>query len=162
MQTLYPQQTGRLFHPLQLSLYGQLGSGTSRYALKRDLLTFLENQKKTSSVYLSLLAIFEEEDFFEDEFNAAIWRELVFLTDEEENSTGFPIDSEIDPLNTGFCFDLAGTDFYVRPLQAKKAESSIKLSHPTLVFNLLSQIEIQLRVKNPMLKQSASINSPIQ
>ena len=161
MQTLYPQ-TARLFQPLQLSVYSQLGSGASRHTLKHDLLTFIEEQKKTSSVYLSLLAIFEEEDFFEDEYNAAIWRELVFLTDEEENSTGFPIDSEIDPLNPGYCFDLAGTDFYVRPLQSEKSESSIKLSHPTLVFNLVSQIEIQLRVKNPMLRQMASANYPLQ
>lgn len=120
----------------QVGLYNQLGSGSSCQSLRTDLLFFLSEQKKTPSNHLSFWAVFEDDDFFDNEFEAALWRELSFLNSGTAESVNSQIDIISDPLENGFRFDFAGVEFYVYGLYAANSRHSRRFPYPTLVFTV--------------------------
>ena len=136
-------QTNKLFQPLQVNLYSQLGSGSSRNVLRKDLLFFLKEQKKSSSNYLSLLAVFEEDEFSAEEFEAALWRELWFLTELEDSQIICKAEFSNDNLNLGYYLEIAGNNLFVKTHYSKNETDSI---YPTLVFNVMSQLNIHHRI----------------
>lgn len=127
-----------LFSPLHVGHYGQLGSGGYRQQLGRDLLYFLKEQKKLLSAYSGLLALFDNEEFFGDEFDAALWRELSFL---EDSSPFNIVDAVADTVNDGFRFYFLGVEFFVSRQCPVYSCHSVTLSKPALVFKLMSQLE---------------------
>lgn len=128
-----------LFRPLHVGHYGQLGSGTCRLELSHDLLFFLDEQNKDSSVYAGLLALYDNEEFFGDEFDAALWRELSFL---EDSSVFNIVDANVDPVNNGFRFYFQGVEFFVSRQCPVYSSHSVTLSKPALVFKLMRQLEL--------------------
>lgn len=127
-----------LFSPLHVGQYGQLGSGSCRQQLGRDLLFFLKMQKKSLSAYSGLLALFDNEEFFGDEFDAALWRELSFL---EDSSPFNIVDAVADAVNDGFRFYFLGVEFFVSRQCPVFSCHSVTFSKPALVFKLMSQLE---------------------
>lgn len=132
-------RTSALFRPLHVGHYGQLGSGSSRVELSRDLLFFQQEQIKSASVHSGLLALFDDDEFFGDEFEAALWRELTFL---EDNSAFNIVDAVADPINEGFRFHFSGADFFVNRQCPVYSCHSVTISRPALVFKLLSQLKM--------------------
>ena len=132
-------RTSSLFRPLRVGHYGQLGAGRVHAELGRDLNLFLEEQKSSMSVYSGLLALFDDDEFFGDEFDAAIWRELSFL---EDDSAFNIVDAVVDPVNDGFRFHFLGTDFFVNRQCPVYSCHSVTRSRPALVFKLLSQLQM--------------------
>ncbi len=133
------QRNSALFRPLHVGHYGQLGSGQNNIELSRDLRFFLAEQKKSASLYSGLLALFDNDEFFGDEFDAALWRELSFL----EDSSAFNIvDAIADPEMDGFHFHFLGHDFFVNRQCPVYSCHSVTISRPALVFKLLSQLQI--------------------
>ena len=128
-----------LFSPLHVGHYGQLGSGSYRQQLGRDLKYFLKEQKKSLSDYSGLLALFDNEEFFGDEFDAALWRELSFL---EDSSPFNIVDAVADTVNNGFRFYFLGVEFFVSRQCPVYSCHSVTLSKPALVFKLVCQLEI--------------------
>ncbi len=133
------QKNSALFSPLHVGHYGQLGSGSCRQQLGRDLLYFLKEQKKSLSAYSGLLALFDNEEFFGDEFDAALWRELSFL---EDSSPFNIVDAIADPINDGFRFYFLGVEFFVSRQCPVYSCHSVTLSKPALVFKLMNQLEM--------------------
>lgn len=128
-----------LFKPVHVGHYGQLGSGACRLTLSRDLLQFLDKQNIESSVYAGLLALYDTEEFFGDEFDAALWRELSFL---EDRSVYSIVDAIADPANNGFRFHFQDVEFFVSRQYPVTSSHSVVLSKPALVFKLMSQLEL--------------------
>lgn len=131
-------KSSALFSPLHVGHYGQLGSGSCRQQLGCDLLFFLKEQKKSLSVYSGLLALFDNDEFFGDEFDAALWRELSFL---EDSSPFNIVDAVADTVNDGFRFYFLGVEFFVSRQCPVYSCHSVTLSKPALVFKLISQLE---------------------
>ena len=133
------QRNSPLFRPLHVGHYGQLGSGQKCGELSRDLLYFLTEQQRTASVYTGLLALFDNDEFFGDEFEAALWRELSFL---EDNSAFNIVDAIADLDNDCFRFHFLGHDFFVNRQCPVYSCHSVSISRPALVFKLLSQMRV--------------------
>ncbi len=125
----------------QVGFYGNLGSGQYWRQLRRDLLFFLQEQKKTSSIFLSFWAVFEEEDFTEESFEQALWKELSFLTSEEDRENDWPKNSITDPSNPGFRFALGGSEFFIVGLHSRSARKAREFSKPALIFNVFDQFD---------------------
>lgn len=136
-------RSAALFRPLHVGHYGQLGAGTCRTELSRDLLNFLNEQKQSGSLHAGLLAIFDNDEFFGDEFDAALWRELSFL---EDNSAFNIVDAIADPVYDGFRFQYIGAEFFVTKQCPVYSCHSVTLSRPALVFKLMSQVDMSSHV----------------
>lgn len=151
-----------LFCPFQIGQYGQLGSGSSRFELRKDLLMFLDEQNKSSSIYLSLLAVFEEDELFEDELNSSIWRELAFLAVAEETIFSNAGSAVWDFQHQGYRFFLSGTEFFVRHLRQQGSTDTDSLTSPHLAFSLFHQLEMRALINDPTLTQTINIMNPIK
>lgn len=123
----------------QVGLYGKFGTGAYWQDMRKDLLFFLQEQKKTSSIYLSFWAVFEPEEMTEQEFEEALWRELSFLTSQEEREADWPKNSVQDPFDPGFRFALGGSEFFVVGLHSRSSRKARCFSRPALVFNVFDQ-----------------------
>lgn len=125
----------------QVGFYGSFGSGKNWHSLRQDLLSFLSRQKKTGSKYLSFWAVFEPELFSELEFETALWRELSFLTSEEERESDWPNLEMSDPDTPSFRFALDGSEFFVVGMHSQSSRLARRWSSPALIFNVFSQFE---------------------
>jgi FPC/CPF motif-containing protein YcgG len=125
----------------KVGLYGQFGTGESWHALREDLLNFVEEQKKTTSIYLTFWAVFEGDEFGEDDFEKAMWNELSHLTSAEERDQDWQNITHSNPDDKAFRFSLGGTEFFVVGLHAKSARLARQFSKPALVFNVFNQFE---------------------
>ena len=129
----------------RVGVYKGFGTGHSSQLLKDDLLTFLTEQKKTDSAYLTFIASFPE-DFIlsETDFENRLWQELSAVSALDQ-SPWDPQFSE-DPKDKKFCFSLGGSAFFVVGLHAKSSRESRTFHYPTLIFNLYEQFEIITRL----------------
>jgi len=125
----------------QVGMYGSFGTGQSWRTLRNDLLFFLKEQKKTSSIYLSFWAVFEPQEMSEEEFEQALWNELSHLTSEEDKAFDWPQGAITDPQNPGFRFSLGGSEFFVVGLHSNSSRKARKFSRPTLIFNIFDQFD---------------------
>lgn len=123
----------------QVGMYGKFGSGDSWRDLRNDLLYFLEQQKKTNSIYLSFFAVFEEQEFTEEEFEAALWRELSLLTSVEDRETDWAPNVNSNPGDEAFRFSLGGAEFFVVGLHSNSSRHSRRFSQPVIIFNVWDQ-----------------------
>ncbi len=125
----------------QVGLYDKFGSAKSWRNLRNDLLFFIQEQKKSQSIYLSFWAVFEPADFSEDEFETALWNELSHLTSVENRPTDWNENNTSDPLAPEFRLSLDGVDFFIVGLHAKSSRKSRQFPYPTLIFNVFDQFE---------------------
>jgi hypothetical protein len=125
----------------QVGFYGKLGEGKHWRELRNDLLFFLQEQRRTSSIYLSFWAVFEEEELSEADFETLLWKELSFLTSEEDRKSDWPADSIQDPTDPGFRFGLGGAEFFVVGLHSQSSRHARRFSKPALIFNIFSQFD---------------------
>ena len=125
----------------QVGFYGNFGTCGEWRNLRNDLLFFLQEQKKTKSIYLSFFAVFKESTLNEDEFEQAMWKELSYLTSEEDRQTDWAEGAMKDPLNPGFRFSLGGSEFFVVGLHPQSSRKARQFSRPILIFNIFDQFE---------------------
>ncbi len=125
----------------QVGFYGKFGEGEHWRELRNDLLFFLQEQKRTSSIYLSFWAVFEEQEFSEADFETALWKELSFLTSEEDRKNDWPANSVQDPADPGFRFALGGSEFFVVGLHSQSSRQARRFSRPAMIFNVFSQFD---------------------
>ncbi|MBX3034657.1 MAG: YqcI/YcgG family protein [Bdellovibrionaceae bacterium] len=126
----------------RLGFYGELGRGQAWRELRQDLLFFLNEQKTTSSPYLTFWAVFDPvPPLSEEEFEQRLWRELSFLTSEEQKDLDWPADAPKDPADKKFCFSLGGEAFFVVGLHERSSRLSRRFPRPALVFNVFRQFQ---------------------
>ena len=124
----------------QLETYSGFGTGISNARIAKDLLGFRDEYQRTKSAYLSFFAIFEDmAELSEEEFEAAMWKELSCMTSVEGISQKWDPQFSSDPADKNFCFSLDGTAFFVVGLHPKSSRKSRQFPVPTLVFNVYDQ-----------------------
>jgi FPC/CPF motif-containing protein YcgG len=123
----------------QVGVYGKFGSGESWRDLRNDLLFFLEQQRKTSSIYLSFFAVFDDQEMSEEDFEAGLWKELSMLTSEEDRATDWSRAETANPDDAAFRFSLGGAEFFVVGLHSQSSRLSRRMSCPVLIFNVFDQ-----------------------
>ncbi len=128
-----------------VGIYGEFGSGRHWSKFRGDLFKFLEAVKKNDSRYLSFWAVFDRQDEpaqdDETEFEKKLWRELSFLTSQEDREKDWAPEDISAPHDKGFCFSLGGEKLFVVGLHPKSSRLARQFSRPALVFNVFSQFE---------------------
>ena len=125
----------------QVGFYGKFGTGETWRELRNDLLFFLEEQKRSGSIYLTFWATFAPQEMSEEEFEASLWRELSFLTSEEEKDLDWKPGATTNPQDEAFRFSLGGTEFFVVGLHSQSSRVARRFSRPALIFNVFDQFE---------------------
>lgn len=125
--------------------YGQLGDPGNVPKLLRDLTLYHENYDLTNNHFYTFIALFENENFSEKEFEARIWQQLQLL----HNSDPHPWDPSVEsnPDSENFSFSLLGRSFYIVGMHPGSSRMARQAPCPALVFNLHLQFE-RLREMN--------------
>lgn len=124
-----------------VGFYQKFGSGESWKDLRQDLLFFLKEQRKSSSIYLSFWAIFEDDDLSEEDFESGLWKELSHLTSLEDRDEDWKSKFSSEPQDPNFRFCMDGSEFFVVGLHSASSRTSRRFSKPTLIFNVFEQFE---------------------
>lgn len=125
----------------QVGFYGSFGEGQMWQQLRSDALYFLNEQRRTGSLHLSFWAVFEECYLNEEEFESALWRELSYLTSEEDRDSDWPANATKDPLNPMFRFALGGEEFFVVGMHPHSSRQARRFPTPALIFNVFNQFD---------------------
>ena len=122
--------------------YEDFGERYQRPELRRDLLSYLEEYKKTESQHFSFWAVFNDlKNLNEDQFEMQMWNELSSLSSAESRSQDYDPRFSDDPLNKNFCFSIGGKAFFVVGLHPESSRRSRRFPWPALVFNTFEQFD---------------------
>ena len=124
-----------------LGLYGELGAGRCWANLRADLLRYLEAQQRSGSLYSTLFAVFRPGPLDEPAFEAAMWRELSYLTSREDRATDWPATSCSDPADPTFVFSLVGHSLFVVGIHPNSSRRGRRFPFTGLIFNAFAQFE---------------------
>jgi FPC/CPF motif-containing protein YcgG len=125
----------------RLGVYSDFGGGVDSFELGRDLLVFLNEQKRSRSPYSSFWAVFDKgrRDFHDKEFEINLWKELSFLTSFDRYVSDWDPEFSADPRDKNFCFSLGGSAMFVVGLHPNSSQRSRAFKYPTLIFNVYDQ-----------------------
>lgn len=124
---------------LRTEEFSGFGTGRSWRSLRRALESFLREQRESGSLYLTFVAGFPGESAGDEEaFEAALWRELSFLSSVEDALADWG-GAERDPASPQFCLHLSGEKIFVVGLHPASSRLSRQFPFPALVFNLFGQ-----------------------
>jgi len=130
-------------HDYVIGTYGQFGTDTHWHRLRTDLLNFLELQRSTQSRYMSFWAVFATQTPDNElDFENKLWRELSFLSSEEERAVDWGNINSSDTNDPSFCFSLNGVKLFVVGLHPESSRFARRFSRPAMVFNAFSQFEV--------------------
>lgn len=122
--------------------FSGLGTGGSALELGYALLDFKKEYQAGGKSYLSLIAVFDDPDFEdEEEFEQAMWRELSVMASLPEFEAPWDPNFSSDPNDKNFCFSLGGSAFFVVGLHPGSSRKSRQFFKPALIFNLYEQFE---------------------
>lgn len=108
-----------------------------------ELLRWVQAYRRSSGGLRSLAVVFEGPgDLTEEQFEAAMWKRLQSLGNEDESS-GQPYDRTVspDPDDPQFALSFGGAGFFVIGLHPNASRAARRVPRPTLVFNLHDQFE---------------------
>lgn len=126
----------------QLRTYNDFGKKYQRSDLRHDLLSYLEEYKKTRSEFFTFWAVFQDsEKMDEDQFEKMLWSELSALTSLETQATDYDSRFSNNPEDKNFCFSLGGKAFFVVGLHPESSRRSRQFPWPTLIFNVFEQFD---------------------
>jgi FPC/CPF motif-containing protein YcgG len=124
-----------------IGVYKGFGLDQQTSSLYKDLLYFSQCQKISQAPFMSFWAVFDQSVCEESEFEDLLWKELSFLSSEEESSVPWDPKFSSDPNDKNFCLSLGGDAFFVVGLHPESSRLARKFPWPALVFNLYEQFE---------------------
>jgi uncharacterized protein len=125
-----------------LGIYGELGARDSAAFLARDLAAFGRAPRPETELR-SFAAVFTSPvELSEDEFEAALWRQLQRLNDRDDPSVGWDPSVASDPDDPAFSFSFDGTAYFVVGMHPGSSRLARRFRWPTLVFNPHAQFEL--------------------
>jgi len=130
----------------RIGVYQRLGEKTLITELRRDLLYYQQEQERTDSPYLSMIAVFEDVRFeSEAAFQRALRKHLSYLIKEkayliEEKDLRPSADEK------AFFFHFEGLPYSVTGMHPGSPHPSRQFYRPALIFNLCEQFEALAQV----------------
>lgn len=123
-------------------LYPDLGSAAATAGLARDLFSFVEELPALSGGFTTFVASFSCTDSMDEEaFEAALWRQLQALHEEDRHFHPWDATVSADPEAEDFSFSFAGRAFFVVGMHPGSSRTARRFGWPTLVFNAHDQFE---------------------
>ncbi len=136
-----------------VGIYEQFGANVSSADLRQDLLYYLQMYQKTKSQFLSFWAIYDLPNpnnapnttgskLNEDQFETALWQELMHLTSAEDRAQDRDPRISDDPTDVSFCLSIGGQAFFVVGLHPNASRISRRFPVPALIFNVFEQFDM--------------------
>ena len=120
----------------RVGVYGELGRGNHSEVLSRDLMCFLNEQRKFGSELQSYWAVFyDTETLSEQEFAKKVWQELAYISQALELNRMRGLNFSSDPARKNITFYINGDEFFVIGLHRNSADLSKRFHYATLVFS---------------------------
>jgi len=124
----------------RVGMLGELGTSASTAALADGLSRFHAELVATDTDFYSYAAFFSGPvGMNEDEFEAALWRQLRMLNRVDGESWDPAVSS--DPTDPSFSFSFGGRAYFIVGLHAGSSRWSRRFAWPTLVFNPHDQFD---------------------
>lgn len=118
----------------RVGIYGDLGRGTHSDALAQDILSFIQEQKKESSIDLSFWAVFYDTIILSEvEFQEELWKELNCFSDSHQIKRNFEIEFKRDSKNN-INFKIGDDTYMITGMHNECLVSSRRFHYATLVF----------------------------
>lgn len=128
-----------------VGLYTSFGTTVSASDLRKDLVYFLSEVRRTDSEYLTMWAVFRDaEPTSEIEFENKMWSQLSSLTSIERRTEDWgprATAAEMDPTSPSFSFRIEGESMFVVGLHPNSSRRGRAFPFTALVFNAFSQFE---------------------
>lgn len=125
---------------LDLHTYNEFPSRKTAKLIYKDLKKYIENYDFESNEFYTFLAVFKEQDSFSEiQFENALWEQLEFLHD-IDNEAWDPSVSK-DPDDNNFSFSIAGKAFYMVGMHPNSSRKARQTPYPAMAFNLHWQFE---------------------
>jgi FPC/CPF motif-containing protein YcgG len=124
-----------------VQVYESLGSTDNSAKLGKDLASFIAHVETNTKGLTAFAAAFP--DWIpdtEEEFEAAMWRELQSLHEHDQRRDEWAADASDDPEDAEFAFSFASTSFFIIGLHPNSSRIARRFRFPTLVFNPRSQL----------------------
>ncbi|HKL35114.1 MAG TPA: guanitoxin biosynthesis heme-dependent pre-guanitoxin N-hydroxylase GntA [Salegentibacter sp.] len=125
---------------LDLHTYDEFPSRKTAKKIYKDLQKYVENYDFESNEFYTFMAAFKgQESFSETQFETALWKQLEFLHN-IDNENWDPNVSN-DPENKNFSFSIAGRAFYIVGMHPDSSRKARQSPYPSIAFNLHWQFE---------------------
>jgi FPC/CPF motif-containing protein YcgG len=124
----------------RLGSYGKMGGPETTLRLAEALKTYIRETLTSSSKYMTMVAVFDDEVSSELEFEQKLWMQLQALHDADQDAAWDPTVSN-NPEDPNFSFSFNGSAFFVVGLHPHASRKARKFSHPAMAFNLHHQFE---------------------
>mgnify|MGYP001158334119 FL=1 len=125
---------------LDLHTYGEFPSRKTAKEIYKDLQNYIEKYDFESNEFYTFMAVFKDQDSFsETQFETALWKQLEFLHD-IDNEDWDPEVSD-NPEEKNFSFSIAGKAFYMVGMHPNSSRKARQSPYPAIAFNLHWQFE---------------------
>ena len=125
---------------LDLHTYDEFPSRRTAKEIYKDLQNYIENYDFESNEFYTFMAVFKDQDSFsETQFETALWKQLEFLHD-IDNEDWDPEVSD-NPEDKNFSFSIAGKAFYMVGMHPNSSRKARQSPYPAIAFNLHWQFE---------------------
>jgi FPC/CPF motif-containing protein YcgG len=124
----------------RLGSFGKMGEHETTLRLAEALKTYIQETLSSSSKYMTMVAVFDDEVTSEIEFEEKLWKQLQALHDADRDAAWDPTVSN-NPEDPNFSFSFNGSAFFVVGLHPHASRKARKFSHPAMAFNLHHQFE---------------------
>ena len=123
-----------------VGIYDGFGQGACWRELRADLLSFLDDQRRTGSTLSTMWAVFPDAaERSEDRFEDDLWRELSFLSSVETRAEDWGDDERSDPTRQDFALRLGGHSLFVVGLHPQSSRKARRFPFTALVVNSFDQ-----------------------
>lgn len=156
---------------VHLRSYSELGTRETAKKLIKDIDEYLSQYDFSNNDFYTFIAAFGgNSDFDENLFEKLLWKQLRYISEEDEAEWDPEVSDEPD--NENFSFSIAGKAFYVVGMHPNSSRFSRRAPMPALVFNLHGQFEklrdmgvyqqVRDRIRDRDLEFQGSINPMLE
>jgi FPC/CPF motif-containing protein YcgG len=146
-----------------------LGDPNASEGLARDLFAFAVERLAFPKTFTAYVATFGAPIASEEEFEAALWRQLQQLNDLDRQWFDWDPSVSSDPHDSKFSFSFAEQAFFVVGLHPKSSRRTRRFAWPALIFNAHEQFTalraaglfdtLQEKIRNRELRLQGSLNA---
>lgn len=151
----------------RLGIYGDMGNPVTTKNLGADLIKYIKETDETQSDYLTLIAVFTDDEDSEIDFETKLWTQIQMLHDSEKDKGKWDPTVSHDPNSPNFSFSFNGTSFFIVGLHSNASRKARQFPFTAMAFNLHRQF-VKLRdsdkfenMKNVIRKREIAYNGSI-
>lgn len=119
--------------------YQSMDDPASASLLAHDLQRYIDETLDHDSQFMTMIAVFENEIFCEEQFESLLWKQLSLLKKIDPKKDEAVEGVSQDPTEANYSFTFNGEAFYVVGMHPHASRLARQFPYPSLAFNLNKQ-----------------------